>query len=61
MIEQIFQVPGLGRHFVQSALQRDYPLALGTLCLYAALLLVLDVFADLAVGWLDPRTSRGQP
>ncbi len=61
VIEQIFQVPGLGRHFVQSALQRDYPLALGTLCLYAALLLVLDVLADLAVGWIDPRTRRGQP
>jgi oligopeptide transport system permease protein len=61
VIEQIFQVPGLGRHFVQSALQRDYPLALGTLCFYSALLLALDVLADLAVVALDPRIRRKRP
>jgi len=58
VVEQVFQVPGMGRHFVQSALQRDYPLALGTLCVYCLLLLVLNALADLAVWMMDPR-SRG--
>ncbi|MEN9353764.1 MAG: oligopeptide transporter permease [Fibrobacterota bacterium] len=60
VIEQVFQVPGLGRHFVQSALQRDFPLALGTLCLYCLLLLLLNALADMATWLLDVRT-RSRP
>lgn len=56
VIETVFALPGLGRHFVQGALNRDYPLVLGVVILYAALILVFNLVADLLYGWLDPRT-----
>jgi len=61
VVEQVFQVPGMGRHFVQSALQRDYPLALGTLCVYCLLLILLNALADAATWMLDPRSREPGP
>ena len=58
VIETIFALPGLGRYFVQGALNRDYPLVLGVVTLYAALIILFNLLADLAYGWLDPR-ARG--
>jgi oligopeptide transport system permease protein len=58
VIETIFAIPGLGRYFVQGALNRDYPLVLGVVTLYAALIILFNLLADLAYGWLDPR-ARG--
>jgi len=55
VIEAVFGLPGLGRYFVQGALNRDYPLVLGVVILYAALILLFNLLADLAYGWLDPR------
>ena len=55
MIETVFALPGLGRHFVQGALNRDYPLVLGVVTLYAALIILFNLAADLIYGWLDPR------
>ncbi|MES1973719.1 MAG: ABC transporter permease [Pseudomonadota bacterium] len=55
VIETVFGLPGLGRYFVQGALNRDYPLVLGVVILYAALILLFNLIADLAYGWLDPR------
>ncbi|WP_231639011.1 ABC transporter permease [Sphingomonas profundi] len=55
VIETVFALPGLGRHFVQGALNRDYPLVLGVVTLYAALIVLFNLAADLAYGWLDPR------
>ncbi len=55
VIETVFALPGLGRHFVQGALNRDYPLVLGVVILYAALILLFNLLADLLYGWLDPR------
>ena len=55
VIETIFAIPGLGRYFVQGALNRDYPLVLGVVTLYAALIILFNLIADLAYGWLDPR------
>ena len=54
-IEAIFQVPGMGAHFVNAALNRDYTLVMGTVLVYAAILLVLNTVADVAAAWLDPR------
>lgn len=56
VIETVFALPGLGRYFVQGALNRDYPLVLGVVTLYAALILLFNLIADLLYGWLDPRT-----
>jgi oligopeptide transport system permease protein len=58
VVETVFALPGLGRYFVQGALNRDYPLVLGVVVLYAALVILFNLLADLAYGWLDPRTRR---
>ncbi|MFC4293158.1 ABC transporter permease [Sphingorhabdus arenilitoris] len=55
VIETVFGLPGLGRYFVQGALNRDYPLVLGVVTLYAGLIILFNLIADLIYGWLDPR------
>jgi oligopeptide transport system permease protein len=55
VIETIFQIPGLGREFVNSAFNRDYTLVLGTVILYAALIMALNLAADLAQAWMNPK------
>lgn len=55
VIETVFALPGLGRYFVQGALNRDYPLVLGVVTLYAGLIILFNLCADLIYGWLDPR------
>lgn len=55
VIETIFQIPGLGREFVTSAFNRDYTLVLGTVLLYATLIVMLNLLVDLAQVWLNPR------
>ena len=55
VVEAVFQIPGLGVFLVNSSLSRDYPLIVGLVVLYAALLLVLNLAVDFAYGWLDPR------
>jgi oligopeptide transport system permease protein len=55
VIETIFQIPGLGREFVTSAFNRDYTLVLGTVILYAALILALNLLADIAQAWMNPK------
>jgi len=55
VIETLFALPGLGRYFVQGALNRDYPLVLAVVTLYAALIILFNLLADLVYGWLDPR------
>ncbi len=55
VVEQIFDLPGVGRYFVQGALNRDYTLVLGVVAVYGALILLANFLVDLAYGWLDPR------
>ena len=55
VVEQIFGLPGIGRYFVQGALNRDYTLVMGVLIFYATLILVLNLCADLLYRVLDPR------
>lgn len=55
VIEEVFSLPGLGRHFVQGALNRDYTLVTGTVIVYAALVLTFNLLADLCYARLDPR------
>lgn len=57
VIEKIFNIPGLGTHFVNSAFNRDYPLVLGTIVLYSALLVLLNLVVDVLYTVLDPRVS----
>jgi oligopeptide transport system permease protein len=55
VVERIFNLPGLGKFFVTSALQRDYTVVMGMVIIYAALILVLNLVADLLYAALDPR------
>ena len=55
VVEQIFGLPGLGRSFVTGALQRDYTVVMGVVILYAGLILLLNLIADLLYAALDPR------
>ena len=55
LIETIFAVPGIGRHFVDAALNRDYPLVMGITVLYGGILILFNLATDLLRGWLDPR------
>ncbi|MBL9190052.1 MAG: ABC transporter permease subunit [Opitutaceae bacterium] len=55
VIETIFQIPGIGREFVNSAFNRDYTLVLGTVILYAALIMALNLVVDIVQAWLNPK------
>ena len=57
VVEQIFGVPGLGRYFVQGALNRDYTLVMGVVVFYGVLIIVFNFLVDLAYRWLDPRVK----
>ncbi|MFM2043497.1 MAG: oligopeptide transport system permease protein OppB [Pseudomonadota bacterium] len=55
VIEQIFQLPGIGRYFVQGAINRDYTLVMGTVITYGTLIVFMNLLVDLVYGVLDPR------
>ena len=55
VVEQIFSIPGLGRHFVQGALNRDYTVVMGVVLFYGALIVLCNFLVDLLYGALDPR------
>jgi oligopeptide transport system permease protein len=56
VVETLFGLPGMGRHLVQGALNRDYTLVMGMVIVYAALMIAFNLAADLVQAWLDPRT-----
>ena len=58
VVESLFGLPGMGRYMVQGALNRDYTLVMGMVIVYAALMIALNLVADLAYAWLDPRIRR---
>ncbi len=58
VIEQIFGVPGLGRHFVQGALNRDYTLVMGVVVFYGVLIILFNFLVDICYGLLDPRARQ---
>ncbi len=55
VIETIFTIPGLGRHFIEAATNRDYTLVLGTVLFYATLILMLNLIVDILQALLNPR------
>ncbi len=57
VVETIFRVPGLGRFFVQSALNRDYTLIMGTVIVYSVILIIMNFIVDIVYAYLDPRVS----
>lgn len=57
IVEQVFQLPGIGRQFVTGALQRDYTVVMGVVILYASLIMLMNLIADLLYGVLDPKVK----
>lgn len=55
VIEQIFGLPGIGRYFVQGALNRDYTLVMGVVVFYAILIILMNLIVDLLYSVLDPQ------
>ena len=59
VVEKIFQIPGLGREFVEGALNRDYTLVMGTVIVYGICIIVFNLVSDIIYGILDPRVCYG--
>ena len=57
VVETIFSIPGIGRYFVGSALNRDYTMVLGTVVFYSLLLLISNLVVDVIYAFLDPRVQ----
>lgn len=55
VVESIFGLPGIGKYFINAALNRDYGMVLGTVILYMVLIIVLNLMVDLAYALLDPK------
>ena len=56
VIEMVFNIPGLGRLAVDSAVSQDYPVVQGIILIVAAIVVTINLIVDLLYGWLDPRT-----
>lgn len=57
VVERVFAIAGMGSHFVESAFNADYNLALGVVMVYTALVALLNLLSDVAYGLLDPRIA----
>lgn len=55
VVEKIFALPGIGRYFVQSVGNRDYPTIMGVTIFYSVILLIMMLIVDISYGFLDPR------
>ncbi len=61
LVELVFQIPGMGKHFVQAVLNRDYPLVMGATLVYGVILVFANLGVDLLYAWVDPRIQLGIP
>ena len=62
VVEKVFNLPGLGTHFVNSIINRDQTLILGTVMVYSVFLLSLNLLVDIGYAFVDPRidvTAKG--
>ena len=57
VVEKVFSIPGLGRYFIQSIQNRDYPVIMGTTIFLAAFIIVMNLLVDLAYKLVDPRIN----
>ncbi len=55
VVERIFAIPGMGKYFITSITNRDYPVVMGTILLYAVILVLANLAVDLTYAFLDPR------
>jgi oligopeptide transport system permease protein len=55
VVEKVFNIPGMGTHFVQSVLNKDQMLILAVVMVLSVLIVMFNLLVDIAYGWLDPR------
>jgi oligopeptide transport system permease protein len=55
IVETIFSIPGVGRYFVEAALNRDYTLVMGTVVLIAIFTVMFNLIVDVLYAFVDPR------
>jgi len=55
VVEKVFNIPGMGTHFVQSVLNKDQMLILAVVMVLSGLIVLFNLLVDVAYGWLDPR------
>jgi oligopeptide transport system permease protein len=55
VVETIFNIPGLGRFYIQAAFNRDYTMIMGTTIFFSALIIVFNLFSDILIFWLNPK------
>ncbi|MCF6092956.1 ABC transporter permease [Microaerobacter geothermalis] len=60
VVEYVFGIPGMGKYFVTSITDRDYPVILGTTIFYSAILILANFLVDFAYGLIDPRIKLGK-
>lgn len=60
VVETVFSVPGLGRYFIQSIINRDYPLIMGTTIFLAAFIILMNLVVDILYKVVDPRITLGK-
>ena len=58
VVEQVFGIPGMGRYFVQGALNRDYTLVLGVVLVVGTLIVLINALTDAVRAWIDPRLRQ---
>ena len=58
MVETIFQIPGLGRFYVQAAFIRDYTMILGMTIFFATLITLFNLLSDMLALWLNPKLRQ---
>jgi len=58
VVETIFQIPGLGRFYVQAAFNRDYTMILGTTVFFAALIILFNLLSDMLAIWINPKLRQ---
>ncbi|MFT7621449.1 MAG: oligopeptide transport system permease protein, partial [Myxococcota bacterium] len=57
VVEKVFTIPGVSKYFVDSAINRDYPMVMGVVVIYSVLLVVMNLLVDIAYAYLDPRVK----
>jgi len=55
LVEMVFQIPGMGKHFVNAVINRDYPMVMGVTLVYGLILSLSNLGVDVLNAWVDPR------
>ena len=58
VVETIFNIPGLGRFYVQAAFNRDYTMILGTTIFFATLIVIFNLLSDILAMWMNPKLGQ---